>query len=77
MKHIMKYIGIIALAVLVSCESDEPIPEGCYDPSLATIRYACYAIYEPVCGCDNKTYSNECYAKASGLLKWTEGACPQ
>ena len=36
---------------------------------------ACIEIYQPVCGCDNKTYSNTCFAGINGLKSWTEGAC--
>ena len=32
-------------------------------------------IYDPVCGCDDITYSNTCTAEASGVLRWTQGAC--
>ena len=35
----------------------------------------CPEIYEPVCGCNDVTYTNECYAEASGMLNWTEGEC--
>lgn len=38
--------------------------------------FACLEIYEPVCGCDGITYSNNCYATASGVLTWTVGECP-
>ena len=27
----------------------------------------CIGLYEPVCGCNNVTYSNYCYAGASGI----------
>lgn len=36
----------------------------------------CAEIYKPVCGCDNKTYSNECDAKRAGVKNWKEGECP-
>ncbi|GEM_PF-537613 len=35
----------------------------------------CPAIYKPVCGCDNKTYSSPCHASASGMSVQYEGEC--
>lgn len=35
----------------------------------------CTAIYQPVCGCNNKTYGNACEAEARGITKYTEGEC--
>lgn len=35
----------------------------------------CTAIYQPVCGCNNKTYGNSCEAEARGIMKYTEGEC--
>jgi hypothetical protein len=36
---------------------------------------ACAYLYEPVCGCDNQTYSNECLALQAGVSVKSQGAC--
>ncbi|MGB1206531.1 MAG: PKD domain-containing protein [Chitinophagales bacterium] len=36
----------------------------------------CEATWRPVCGCDNQTYLNACFAENyHGIYYWTEGAC--
>lgn len=36
---------------------------------------ACTEIYQPVCGCDNLTYANACFAAADGVSVLAEGTC--
>jgi hypothetical protein len=73
----MKRICIfLALAVLLACEDDDDNKQTCIDPSKIEDVLVCPDVVDQVCGCDNKTYENECVAKGSGVTTWTAGACP-
>ena len=51
------------------------LDKDCFDASQIKPDIIWIAIYQPVWGCDRKTYGNTYQANSRGILKSTEGAC--
>ena len=77
-----RFILFLCLLIcLTSCikvdDSDliDVLQRICIDEDEIDEQAVCIEIYQPVCGCNAKTYSNTCYAKRAGLISWKDGEC--
>lgn len=66
---------ILIVGAMMGCEQKlvEEINPDCVEKINTTV--VCTAQYDPVCGCNNKTYGNACVAGAAGIRVIYSGEC--
>ena len=69
--------GLAGLPCAAGEICDLPTGHCCCDyfGTCAAKPQVCAAVYQPVCGCDGRTYANDCTRQAAGVSKLSDGAC--
>lgn len=71
MKNILPALcALVFLTLAFSCKSNKCVEKP-------NTNCVCTMQYDPVCGCNNKTYSNACAAECANIKVYKKGECPK
>ncbi len=68
---------LMLLFAFSACDKDRVAEETPKCNEVLRADCVCTADYNPVCGCNNVTYSNSCTANCAGITEFKQGECPK
>jgi hypothetical protein len=69
-------LATVALLALLSCSNEKAAEPNADCVEKFNPAISCITLYDPVCGCNGKTYGNDCMATAAGIRVVSKGECP-
>jgi hypothetical protein len=70
---ILRSVLFLVFPVLLACMTFACKPAGCVEKIKPDC--VCTMEYDPVCGCNNKTYGNACAAECASITSYVKGPC--